>query len=385
MSDFLHGVEVITVDNGPYPIKTVKTSVIGIIGSAPNASEEFPLNKPILVSQQNQIKDLGDTGTLPDALNAIYQQCAALCVVVRVKGEELIDESIKQNNEVKSNEEDAQESVFQALIEAESTLGVRPKILIAPGISRHKGVIEELNNVANKLKAIAVIDGPNEDNQNAIKLANGLGSKRLYLIDPAVKVWDNQQQDFAIKPASPYVAGLIAQADNARGFWWSPSNQLISGIVGTARPIDFVMGDKTSSANLLNEQKIATIINQNGYRLWGNRTLSADATWSFLQVVRVADIINESILRAHLWAIDRNIGKTYYDDVMESINSYLRHLQQLGAILGGQCSVDKEKNPISEISQGHVTFEFDFTPPVAAEHITIESKLVNHYFANALQ
>ena len=38
MSTFLHGVEVITVDSGPRPIATVASSVIGIIGTAPNSA-----------------------------------------------------------------------------------------------------------------------------------------------------------------------------------------------------------------------------------------------------------------------------------------------------------------------------------------------------------
>lgn len=32
---------------------------------------------------------------------------------------------------------------------------------------------------------------------------------------------------------------------------------------------------------------------------------------------RTADLINDSLLRAHLWAVDRNITKTYIDDVIE--------------------------------------------------------------------
>ena len=43
-----------------------------------------------------------------------------------------------------------------------------------------------------------------------------------------------------------------------------------AGIVGLSRPIDFVLGDRASRANLLNEAKVATTIRQNGFRLWGN-------------------------------------------------------------------------------------------------------------------
>ena len=34
---FLHGVEVVEIDNGPRPIRTARSSVIGLIGTAPEA------------------------------------------------------------------------------------------------------------------------------------------------------------------------------------------------------------------------------------------------------------------------------------------------------------------------------------------------------------
>ena len=49
-TSFLHGVEVLEVSDGPRPITTVKTSVIGIVGTAPTADATlFPLNKPVLI------------------------------------------------------------------------------------------------------------------------------------------------------------------------------------------------------------------------------------------------------------------------------------------------------------------------------------------------
>ena len=381
---FLHGVEVITIEDGPRPIKTVRSSIIGIVGTANDADvDAFPLNTPVLVKSRKEAGKLGALGSLPGSMKAIYEQCGALCIVVRVEEDESDKKTI--SNIIGKITPEGNQTGLQCLVGAESQRGFRPRILIAPGFSVHPGVVEALNETAERLRAVAVIDGPNAGDTAAISIAEKLGSKRLFMVDPFVKVWDRETDGYVDRPASPYVAGLIVQVDNERGFWWSPSNNLINGITGTQRPIDFVMGDRNSSANLLNENKVATIINQEGYRFWGNRTLSADPKWAFLQVVRTADIINDSILKAHLWAVDRNITKTYYDDVTEGINSYLRHLKQLGSILGGECRVDREKNPISEISQGHVTFEFDFTPPVAAEHITIQSKLVDHYFATVLE
>ncbi len=44
--EFLHGVNVIEVTSGAKTVRTAKSSVIGVIGTAPEADEQkFPLNK----------------------------------------------------------------------------------------------------------------------------------------------------------------------------------------------------------------------------------------------------------------------------------------------------------------------------------------------------
>jgi phage tail sheath protein FI len=48
---FLHGVEVVEIDSGPRPIQTVRSSVIGLIGTAPEAEEaRFPYHTPVLIA-----------------------------------------------------------------------------------------------------------------------------------------------------------------------------------------------------------------------------------------------------------------------------------------------------------------------------------------------
>ena len=77
--------------------------------------------------------------------------------------------------------------------------------------------------------------------------------------------------------------------------------------------------------------------------------------------------------------MDRNITKTYIQDVTEGVNAYLRHLTTIGAILGGRCWADPDLNAPDQIAQGKVYFDFDFTPPYPAEHITFRSQMVQDY------
>lgn len=385
---FLHGVEVLEIDTGPRPVRTVRSSVIGIVGTAPDAdTDAFPVNEPVLIAgsrgEAAKLDTVGDgKGTLPGALDGIMDQIGAVVIVVRV--EEGADEPATLANVVGgTNATTGNFEGVHALVGAESVVGFSPRILCAPGWTHQKDqgdanpVVSELEGIADRMRAVIIADGPNTTDAEAQSYVEDWGSDRIYVVDPWVKVF--RDGETVVEPASARVAGIIAKSDNDRGFWWSPSNQTISGIVGTARPVDFKLGDANSRANLLNENNVTTIIRQDGYRLWGNRSTASDQKWAFLSVRRTADIINESLQRAHLWAVDRNITKTYVEDVTEGVNAYLRTLKNLGAILGGECWPDPDLNTPANIQQGKVYFNFDFTPPYPAEHITFRSQLVNTY------
>ena len=476
MTTFLHGVEVLELDTGIRPIRTVRSAVIGLVGTAPDADDDvFPLNTPVLIPGSRAIAgQLGATGTLPAAMDGIFDQVGATVVVVRV--EQGANEAATISNVVGVS---TGYSGVHALLRAESDLGVQPKILIAPGFTHQRNangivsipvttqgagyvtapaitisggggsgatavavlgtganagkvvsitvtnpgsgytsnptitiaappeggtqavagtavrdttvnpVVAELLGLAQdsvglgeRLRAVVIADGPNTNDAAAQDYADDHGDDRLYVVDPWVKVLSGTV--FVDQPASARVAGMIARVDAEVGFWESPSNKLIQGISGISRPVPFALGDANSAANILNENKVATIIREQGFRLWGNRTTSADSKWAFLSVRRTADMINESILRGHLWAVDRCINRTYLQDVAESVNEYLRSLQSRGAILGGQCWIDPEANGPGDIANGQVTFDFDFTPCYPAERVTFRSVLTNGYLTELL-
>lgn len=388
---FLHGVEVVEIDNGPRPIRTVRSSVIGLIGTAPTAdAAAFPLNTPVLIAGSRlEAAKLGVTGTLPWAIEGIFDQAGAVVVIVRV-AEGATEAETQAHILGGVDVETGQYQGVHAFLAAQSVAKVTPRILVAPGFSHQRPVdpndslrhlanpiVAELLGIAERLRAVIIADGPNTHDADAIDYRADWGSARIYVVDPHVKVIRNSA--VVTEPASARVAGLMAKVDNDQGFWFSPSNHVVNGVVGTHRPVDFALGDARSRANLLNESEVATIIHEDGYRLWGNRSCSSDAKWAFIGVRRIADMINESLLAAHLWAVDRHITKTYVEEVRERVNAYLRHLKAQGAILGGQCWADPELNTPAAIAEGKVYFDFDFTPPYPAEHVVFRSHLVDHY------
>jgi phage tail sheath protein FI len=472
---FLHGVEVIDIDDGSRPISVVATSIIGICGTAPNADPAaFPLNTPVLIAGSQATAAKLDTtvnsltlgaGTLPDALDSILTQAGAVVVVVRVE-EGANDNATLANVLGGVDSNTGQYLGIQAFLASGSVLGFSPRILIAPGFTHERvtggviavtasnqgagytdgsydmtatggtggsgavatatvsggkvtsvvvknsgsgytaapsfampasagtpstaatfnvtigtagnAVVADLIPIAERLRAVIVQDGLSTNDADVIAQAGDFGSKRVYLVDPKFIKTDgngNLIQSYS----SAAAAGLIAWNDNQNGFWASPSNKLLNGVQATARAIDFQMGDPNSRANLLNSKNVTTIIRQNGYRLWGNRTLSSDPKWKFLCVVRTADIIDDSVQAAHLWAVDQNITKNYVTEVVEAVNAFLRGLVTKGAILGGTCWVDPDLNSEDAIANGEIFFDFDFTPAYPAEHVQFRSHLVNDY------
>src|SRR5690348_9655453 len=96
MSDPIFGISITRVDNEPRPASVSDMSVVGLIGTAPDANDTaFPLNTPVFIYSDDVAKltALGVTGTLPDAIQGINDQLgefqiAAKIVVVRVDGDD---------------------------------------------------------------------------------------------------------------------------------------------------------------------------------------------------------------------------------------------------------------------------------------------------------
>lgn len=476
-TDFLHGVEVLDIDDGSRTISVASSSVIGIVGTAPNADPTlFPLNTPVIIAgSTSQAAGLSvlttsvDNGTLPSALDSILKQSKAVVIVVRVAVAPAGADQADEQRALIIGGTDAQGNYTgcQAFVGAEHITGAKPRILIAPGFTHQRvtdGVaslaidaggtgfndgtwplvftnatgtgaagtatvaggivtatsltaggygyktipavtldagagagiglilvattgstanapVANLIGIANSLRAVIIADGPSTTDDDVIAYAGDFGSKRVYLVDPQILKTDSTGATVN-GYGSAVVAGIIAATDNAFGFWWSPSNQTANGVIGTARTIDFVLGDSTCRANLLNAANVAVFIRQNGFRLWGNRTLSSDPKWAFLSIVRTADIIADSLQAGVFYAIDRGITKNFVTDVIESVNAFLRNLKAKGAILGGKCWADPELNTPDQIAAGHTYFDFDFGGVNPNERMTLRSHLVNDYIAS---
>ncbi|MDK9603493.1 phage tail sheath subtilisin-like domain-containing protein [Lelliottia wanjuensis] len=82
-ANYLHGVETIEIERGPRPVRTVKSAVIGLIGTAPVG----PVNTSVLCLSEKDAAQFGSQMTgfsIPQALDAIYDHGAGTVVVINV-------------------------------------------------------------------------------------------------------------------------------------------------------------------------------------------------------------------------------------------------------------------------------------------------------------
>ena len=234
------------------------------------------------------------------------------------------------------------------------------------------------------MRAIALIDGPSTTHSASVTdFPEQYGGDRTYLIDPKVKVYDEDAAaGYVLKAASPLFAGVFVKNDVDVGWWSNPSNTRVNGILGTSRPVDFVMGDASSRAQLMNDVGTSTIINiEGGYRLWGVETpASGDAAvWKFVNVRRIADVLYQSVQDNHLWAVARGITKNYLAAVSDGVNALIRTLVAKEALQGGVCYPDADLNTPANIQLGAVYFNLEYTPTYPAKTITFQVNLTNRY------
>ncbi|EFH3410642.1 phage tail sheath subtilisin-like domain-containing protein [Escherichia coli] len=82
-ANYLHGVETIEIERGPRPVRTVKSAVIGLVGTAPAG----PINTSVLCLSEKDAAQFGSQVSgfsIPQALDAIYDHGAGTVVVINV-------------------------------------------------------------------------------------------------------------------------------------------------------------------------------------------------------------------------------------------------------------------------------------------------------------
>jgi hypothetical protein len=225
-----------------------------------------------------------------------------------------------------------------------------------------------LNQLCNRYRMVAAVSGPNTTNEAAVQYRLDFDSDRIYVLDPFAKF---QKGGVPVSmPAESAMLGLQARIDYEEGFWVSPSNHVLEGVLGTARPIEHSY-DRSAESQYLNSNNVGTIVrgSQGGWKLFGNRVAASDPLHQFWSVRRAHDTIIESVEIASEPYLDKPFSLQNLVDIGETTNRALRRWTALGATLGGRVWLDSKLNSAESLASGIIYISYDGEAPAPMEHI----------------
>ena len=380
MSEYHHGVKVLEINEGTRPIRTVSTAIIGLIATADDAdTTAFPENTAVLITNvQTAIGKAGKTGTLAKSLQAIADQTNAVTVVVRVPASE---DSSTQTASVIGTTEGGKYTGMKALLSAEAKLGVKPRILGAPGLDT-EGVATALVALAQQLRAFAYVSAHGcTTKEEAKAYRDALGGREVMVIWPDFLAFDVNAKATKEAPAVAYALGLRAKLDQEVGWHKTLSNVPVNGVTGISRDVFWQLQSSATDAGYLNQNEVTTLIQRDGFRFWGSRTCTEDPLFAFENYTRTAQVLADTIAEAHLWAVDKPMHPSLIRDIIEGINAKFRDLKAQGYIIDGSCWYDPELNSKETLKDGQLRIDYDYTPVPPLENLTLRQRITDSYLA----
>jgi uncharacterized protein len=225
---------------------------------------------------------------------------------------------------------------------------------------------------------VAILDPPPGLNAQQIKEWRvdkaGYDSKYATLYWPRVKVYDPATGRNIFVPPSGHVAGIWGRNDDTRGVHKAPANEVVRGAIALETQITRTEHD------LLNPVGINCLraFPGRGIRVWGARTLSSDPAWRYLNVRRLFNYLEESILNGTQWVVFEPNDDALWAKLRRTIASFLVMEWRKGALFGltpdeaFYVKCDRETNPAEAIDAGQVTCQIGIAPVKPAEFVIFQ-------------
>ncbi|MBV9445486.1 MAG: phage tail sheath family protein [Streptosporangiaceae bacterium] len=222
---------------------------------------------------------------------------------------------------------------------------------------------------------VAILDppprlGPQQVKQWRVDVA-GYDSRYATLYWPWIKVMDPLNGKPIMLPPSGHVAGVWARSDESRGVHKAPANEVVRGV------IDLECGLTKAEHDQLNPIGVNCIraFRGQGIRVWGARTLSSDPEWRYVNVRRLFNFIEKSILNGTNWVVFEPNDPRLWGTVERTITMFLRRVWRSGALFGATpdqaffVKCDEENNPPENRDAGVLTVDIGLAPVKPAEFV----------------
>lgn len=382
LDQFHHGVRVVEVNEGTRPIRTIATSIIGLVATAPLADATvFPLDTPVLLTNpQSYVGKAGATGTLKSALEDITAQANPMVVVVRV--DQKADAAEQSAAVIGTVNEDGKYTGLQALLTAQNSLKVKPRILGAPGLDT-PAVAVALVALAKKLRAFTYVEAHGcTTKEQAAAYRENFAAREVIVIHQRPLVFDTTTAANQDRSPVGFALGLRAYIDNSIGWHKTLSNVAINNILGLKYDLFWDLQDPDTDVGYLNANEVTAIIQSDGFRFWGNRTCSDDPLFAFENYTRTAQVLADTIAEAHMWAVDKPMHASLVNDLIEGVNAKFRELKTGGYIIDAEAYYDPEQNSTETLKAGKLRISYDYTPVPPLEDLGFIQKITDSYLAD---
>ncbi|GAA3988985.1 phage tail sheath family protein [Allokutzneria multivorans] len=222
---------------------------------------------------------------------------------------------------------------------------------------------------------VAILDSPKGLNAQQVRKWRtdfaGYDSKYATMYWPWVKVVDPLSGKTNEIPPSGHLAGVWARSDATRGVHKAPANEQLRGVVALELAITKSEHDALNPIGL---NCLRSFPGQ-GIRVWGARTLSSDPEWRYLNVRRLFNYVEKSILQGTNWVVFEPNDPKLWDSVKRTITMFLRGVWRDGALFGRTpnesfyVKCDEENNPQENRDNGILTVEIGIAPVKPAEFV----------------
>ncbi|MCR6487819.1 phage tail sheath subtilisin-like domain-containing protein [Amycolatopsis sp. OK19-0408] len=199
----------------------------------------------------------------------------------------------------------------------------------------------------------------------------GYDSKYATLYWPWVKVGDPRTGKPVLLPPSGHVAGVWARNDDTRGVHKAPANEVLRGVVELQSGLTRGEHDRLNPIGV----NCLRFFPGQGIRVWGARTLSSDAEWRYLNVRRLFNYIEKSVLTGTSWVVFEPNDHFLWHSVERIISMFLRRIWRSGALFGQTpeeafyVKCDEENNPPENRDAGILTVDIGVAPVKPAEFV----------------
>ena len=379
------GIYMEEISAGTKPIAMVGTSTAAFLGVAPAAHKH--LDEPVAVSNWSQFVrefvEQASPGTdLARAVFGFFNNGGSRCYVLNVgKGNPIAGDERKRTGI----------SALETVDEA--------KIIAAPGytdILSYEALISHCEKMRNRF---AILDAPDPvSDLDALKkvatagaragageegepkkktpAANALRPRETNCAAfyfPWITARDPLSSGMIVRtPPSGHLAGVYARTDATRGVHKAPANEPIRGALDLGFKVTREEQGALNSAGV----NCLRYFPDSGIRVWGARTLAAEASeWRYISVRRLFNMIEESIERGTSWTVFENNDPRTWKSIERDIRAFLTLVWRDGALKGDTpeqaffVKCDAETNPPEVIDAGRLVTEIGIAPVKPAEFI----------------